>query len=152
VGTRVVFEGPFGRLTDSVRRNRKMTMIASGIGITPLRALLEEADYRPGQAVLLYRASAPTTFLFRRELDALAIHRGVRVVYLPGPRMRDRRSWLPRHYAGMADGNALLYLVPDINEHDVFICGPDAWTEAVIASARRAGVPAEQVHTERFAW
>ncbi len=50
VGTRVVFEGPFGRLTDSVRRRRKMTMIASGIGITPLRALLEEADYRPGQA------------------------------------------------------------------------------------------------------
>jgi ferredoxin-NADP reductase len=66
--------------------------------------------------------------------------------------MRDRRSWLPRHYAGIADGNALRNLVPDINEHDVFICGPDAWTEAVIASARRAGVPAEHVHTERFAW
>ncbi|MFD1530808.1 ferredoxin reductase family protein [Pseudonocardia aurantiaca] len=152
VGTRVVFEGPFGRLTDSVRRMRKMTMIASGIGITPLRALLEEADYRPGQAVLLYRASAPPGLLFRRELDALAVHRGVRVVYLPGPRMRDRRSWLPRHYAVTADGNALRNIVPDIKEHDVFICGPDGWTEAVIASVRRAGVPAEQVHTERFAW
>jgi predicted ferric reductase len=152
VGTRVLFEGPFGRLTNSARRNHKMTMIASGIGITPLRALLEEAHYEPGHAVLLYRATAPAHFLFRREIDALAAHRGVRVVYLPGKRMRDRPSWLPGNYAAMADENALRHLVPDIGEHDVFVCGPDPWTEAVVTSARRAGVAAEQIHTERFAW
>jgi predicted ferric reductase len=152
VGTRVLFEGPYGRLTDSVRSSHKLTMIASGIGVTPLRALLEEAPYHPGHAVLLYRASAPAHFLFRRELDALAARRGVRVVYLPGQRIRGRDSWLPGQYAAMSDENALGHLVPDIGEHDVFICGPDAWTEAVVTSARRAGVPAERIHTERFAW
>jgi predicted ferric reductase len=152
VGTRVLFEGPYGRLTDSVRRSHKMTMVASGIGITPLRALLEEAHYEPGHAVLLYRASTPAHFLFRRELDALAAHRGVRVVYLPGRRMRDRHSWLPGNYAAMPDENALRHLVPDIAEHDVFVCGQDAWTDAVVTSARRAGVPTEHIHTERFAW
>jgi ferredoxin-NADP reductase len=152
VGTRVLFEGPYGRLTDSVRSSNKVTMVASGIGVTPLRALLEEAPYHPGHAVLLYRASAPAQFLFRRELDALAARRGVRVVYLPGQRIRGRDSWLPGQYAAMSDENALRHLVPDIGEHDVFICGPDPWTEAVVTSARRAGVPAERIHTERFAW
>jgi ferredoxin-NADP reductase len=46
----------------------------------------------------------------------------------------------------------LRHLVPDIAEHDVFVCGQDAWTDAVVTSARRAGVPTEHIHTERFAW
>jgi predicted ferric reductase len=152
VGTRVFFEGPYGTLTDSVRGGHRVTLIASGIGITPLRALLEEMAYDPGEAVLLYRASTPAQFLFRRELDALAARRGVRVLYLPGRRARDRSSWLPAQYVTAPDENVLRHFVPDIDEHDVFVCGPDAWTEAVITSARRAGVPAERVHSERFGW
>jgi ferredoxin-NADP reductase len=46
----------------------------------------------------------------------------------------------------------LRHLVPDIGEHDVFVCGQGAWTDAVVTSARRAGVPTEHIHTERFAW
>jgi ferredoxin-NADP reductase len=34
----------------------------------------------------------------------------------------------------------------------VYVCGPDAWTGAVLESARRAGVPADRVHSERFGW
>ena len=152
VGTRVLFEGPYGRLTDSVRSGHKVALIASGIGITPLRALLEEMPYNPGDAVLLYRASTPTQFLFRRELDGLAARRGVRVLYLPGRRVRDRESWLPADYGHAPEEDVLRHFVPDIGEHDVFVCGPDNWTEVVISSARRAGVPAERIHTERFAW
>jgi len=43
-------------------------------------------------------------------------------------------------------------VVPDLAEHDVFVCGPDAWAGTVIASVRRAGVPAGQIHSERFGW
>jgi predicted ferric reductase len=150
-GTKVLFEGPYGVLTDSVRSGRKVTLIGSGIGITPLRALLEEMTYNPGEAVLLYRASTSEQFLFTRELDALALRRGVRVVYLPGPRAREG-SWLPANYA-TAPGHAVLrHFVPDIAEHDVFVCGPDGWTETVTASAARAGVPAARIHSERFSW
>jgi ferredoxin-NADP reductase len=101
--------------------------------------------------VLLYRASTPAHFLFRRELDALAVRRGVRVLYLPGSRVRDRVSWLPAGYR-VPDEDVLRHFVPDIAEHDVFACGPDGWIEAVVTSAGRAGVPAGQLHTERFAW
>ncbi|MCW2721389.1 MAG: oxidoreductase [Pseudonocardia sp.] len=151
-GTRVLFEGPYGRLTGDVRRGHKVTMIASGIGITPLRALLEEMPYAPGDAVLLHRVGAASEFLFHRELDELAAHRGVRIVHLPGRRIPHRDSWLPGSWAALSDRDALRRMVPDIAEHDVYVCGPDGWTDAVVASARQADVPDEQIHTERFAW
>ncbi|GHF94048.1 MULTISPECIES: ferredoxin reductase family protein [Amycolatopsis] len=151
-GTRAIFEGPYGRLTATVRRGWKIALFASGIGITPLRALLEELPYRPGEAVLFHRAARPADLLFRHELDDLAARRGVRVHSLLGRRSRDRTSWLPAGYAPVPDEEVLRHLVPDIADHDVYVCGPDAWTDAVIDSVRRAGVPADLVHFERFAW
>ncbi|WP_410574748.1 ferric reductase-like transmembrane domain-containing protein [Amycolatopsis sp. cmx-4-61] len=151
-GTRALFEGPYGRLTGTVRKGRKLAMFASGIGITPLRALLAELPYRPGEAVLFHRARRPAELLFRRELEDLAARRGIRIHYLLGRRPADHPSWLPANYAPAPDEQVLRHLVPDIAEHDVFVCGPDAWAQAVLASARRAGVPADRVHSERFGW
>ncbi|MEV8615928.1 ferredoxin reductase family protein [Amycolatopsis sp. NPDC051373] len=152
VGTRVWFEGPYGALTGSVRTGRKITMFASGIGITPLRALLEELPYEPGEAVLFYRFSSPAHALFHHELEHLARTRGVRIHYLPGHRARGRASWLPALYASVPDHTILRYFVPDIAEHDVIICGPTAWASAVSESAQQCRVPRERVHFEQFAW
>jgi predicted ferric reductase len=151
-GTRALFEGPYGRLTGTVRKGPKLAMFASGIGITPLRALLAELPYLPGDAVLFHRAGRHADLLFRRELDELAARRGIRIHYLLGRRSRDRASWLPADYAPVPDEQVLRHLVPDIADHDVYVCGPDAWAEAVLDTARRAGVPADRVHSERFGW
>ncbi|WP_239310651.1 ferric reductase-like transmembrane domain-containing protein [Frankia sp. Cj3] len=151
-GSRVLIEGPYGRLTAAVRQRRRLTMMASGIGITPVRALLEELDYSPGEATLVYRASTEEDFIFRYELDMLAAKRGVRVIYLPGHRSPDRSSWLPERFSHLLDDDALRQIVPDIADHDVFICGPDAWMDAVRDAALLAGVPSEQLHLERFRW
>ncbi len=151
-GTRAFFEGPYGRLTATVRKGWKIALFASGIGITPLRALLEELPYRPGEAVLFHRAGRAADLLFRGELEDLAARRGIRIHHLLGRRSRDRTSWLPAGYAPVPDEQVLRHLVPDIADHDVYVCGPAAWTDAVLGSARRAGVPADRVHAERFAW
>jgi ferredoxin-NADP reductase len=42
--------------------------------------------------------------------------------------------------------------VPDIAERDVYVCGPQAWTDAVRATLAAAGLPAVQLHVETFAW
>jgi predicted ferric reductase len=148
-GTRVLIEGPYGALTGEARQTDRLTMIASGIGITPMRALLESLDYAYGAATLIYRARAEADFAFRSELDALAQHRGIRVTYLPGRRAGPGR-WGPKGQG--SDDKLLRRLVPDIANTDVFVCGPDEWMNAVITSAQRLGVPPEQLHTERFSW
>ena len=54
-GTRVVAEGPFGVFTARARRREKVLLVAGGIGITPVRALLEQLD---GDVTVLYRVVA----------------------------------------------------------------------------------------------
>ncbi|MGC9667738.1 ferric reductase-like transmembrane domain-containing protein [Planosporangium sp. 12N6] len=152
-GTKVLVEGPYGQLTAGRRTARRVTMIASGVGITPLRALLDELPYAPGDATLLYRARSEADLAFRGELEHLAAVRGVRVRYLLGPRGRDG-SWLPAGWGAddRADLAGLRHLVPDIAGHDVYVCGPDPWMAAVVRAARAAGVPDARLHLERFTW
>jgi predicted ferric reductase len=151
-GTRVLVEGPFGRLTGTVRRRAGVLLMAAGIGVTPLRGLLEELDYRPGAATLLYRANTPGDFALRAELDAIADRRGALVHYLDGPPPA-RRSFLPRELAArMSDVDALRRIAPDVADRDVYLCGPAPWMDAVRDALWQAGVPDRQVHVEDFSW
>ncbi|MFI6267189.1 ferric reductase-like transmembrane domain-containing protein [Micromonospora sp. NPDC051006] len=150
-GTRVLIEGPYGRLTSAVRSRPQILLLAAGIGITPLRALLEELPYQPGKAALVYRANRADDFALRAELDAIARRRGASVHYLAGPALA-RGSWLPAGLAHLSDEEALLRIAPDVRERDVYLCGPPQWMAAVRAALRAARVPAKQIHCEAFAW
>ena len=150
-GTRALVEGPYGTLTGEPYPGGPVLMLACGIGITPLLALLQEMPYRPGEATLVYRACSEAEVAFRDELEWLATRRGLRMSYLLGPRA-DRPSWLPRWLAGVGDVAALRQVAPDVAASQVYVCGPEAWNEAAGAAARSAGVPAEHLHTEQFAW
>ena len=151
-GTRVFFEGPYGRLHEGVRTRRKVLLMASGIGITPMRALLEELDQRPGEVSLLYRAGSEEGPILVDELSALAGRRQARLFVVTGRRARQRSSWLPEHAAHLGDVEALRQLVPDVANHDVFICGSPGWMDAAEQAVLDAGVPPENVHIERFAY
>jgi predicted ferric reductase len=151
-GTRVLLEGPFGRLTEERREHRRVAFLACGIGITPLKALLESMPYDHGDATLVHRVRAPEDAAFHADLEQLARDRGVVVHHLVGPRITNRTSWLPAHAVQWDDAQALLALVPDLLSSDVYVCGPQPWTDAVTEAARRAGLRADRLHTERFAW
>ena len=151
-GTKVLIEGPYGRMTGEHRVGSKVAMLACGIGITPMRALLEDLPYAPGDAVLLYRARSEPDLVFRAELDELARRRGIAVHYFTGPRVPGRSSWLPRDWAQWRDSDALLHLMPDLTAYDVFVCGPDPWMDAAGEAALAAGLPPDQLHQERFTW
>src|SRR4029077_13554546 len=96
IGPRVIVEGPYGNLTTDRRTARDVLLVAGGIGITPLRALLEELAPR-ARVTLLYRARTTLALVFRRELDTLAEGRHVVVRYLVG-----RRDELPADPLGAA--------------------------------------------------
>jgi predicted ferric reductase len=143
-GTKVILEGPYGRLTAPPTDGRPVTMLACGVGITPLRALLDEIH---APVTLLYRARTNEDLAFRGELDAAAAAGRLLVGYLVGPR-GPRDSWVPAGYRP----DQLTRWVPGIAGHHVYICGPDAWMSAAVLAARQAGVPPERLHTERFSW
>jgi predicted ferric reductase len=149
-GTRVLIEGPYGTMTAQKRRHPKMVMLAAGVGITPFRALLEDSDYAPGEATLIYRYTEPEHAIFLGELTTLAFQRGVELILLPG-RRRDDGSWLPADVE-CSDAEALARYVPDIAHRDVFACGPVPWLKAVRRAVRRAGVKTRDFHHEDYAW
>jgi len=148
-GTRALVEGPFGRLSDRARTRRKVALIGAGVGITPLRALAEGLSYAPGEAVLLQRYAAVP--LFVPELRTLSSERGLAVLHLPGHR-RGPGSWLGDGMGQVDDLAALRWCVPDIAERDVYLCGPEPWTDLVRATLTAAGVPEDRLHLETFAW
>jgi predicted ferric reductase len=147
-GTRVLFEGPYGRLSSRARSQRKVLLAGAGVGITPLRSLAEGLDYGPGEAVLLHRYSDEP--LFAGEFDALARQRGLYVLALPGARLTPDSVLGPT--AGRNELRTLQSWVPDLAEREVFLCGPTAWTDGVERLVRAAGVPADRIHTESFGW
>src|SRR5262249_11077786 len=69
VGTRVLAEGPFGTFTAAAARLPKTLLVAGGIGITPVRALLDDLE---GDVVVVYRVVAEDEAIFRDDLERLA--------------------------------------------------------------------------------
>ncbi len=151
-GTRVLVEGPYGRLHAGVGTRAKSVLIGAGIGITPLRALLEELPAGPDATVLIYRVGSRDDLVLSDELVRLAASRGARVTAVVGHRQLSWDSWLPVEASHVDDVEALRRIVPDIAERDVYVCGAPAWMDAVIAAARGAGVPQESIHHERFSY
>jgi predicted ferric reductase len=138
-GTWVLAEGPYGAVTAERRTRRNVLLVAGGVGITPLRALFETMPLAPGQdLLLLYRARTVTDVIFKDELDHIAWRRGARVRYLLGDQV------------GRFSAELFLGLVPDLLERDVYLCGPAGLALAVRRSLREAGLPAGQLHEERF--
>jgi predicted ferric reductase len=141
VGTRVFAEGPYGAFTALSRTKPATLLIAGGVGITPIRALLEEVT---GPTTVLYRAATTQQAVLLGELQNLARSRGAQLHVLTG---RTGAGTPPN--TPFAPEN-LLALVPDITDRDVYVCGPAAMTDAVLRSLRALKVPAAQVHSERF--
>lgn len=151
-GTRVLIEGPYGRLHPGVRTRPKVTLIAAGIGISPIRSLFEALPQGPGDVTLIYRARTQADLVLRAEIDTLARARGARVFHILGRRIPGRDTWLPEAAAHLTDAQALQQLVPDIADQDVYLCGASAWMDAAERAALDCGVPAARIHTERFSW
>ncbi|HET9060072.1 MAG TPA: ferredoxin reductase family protein [Acidimicrobiales bacterium] len=140
-GTRVMAEGPYGAFTHHRRRTRTAVLIGAGVGITPLRALLESVPAAPGDVTLVYRATSEADLALRAEIDQIAARRRARVYYLVGKRENNPGYLTPGHLRAM---------VRDIAHRDVFVCGPPGFTEVVTRSLRSAGVPKAHIHTESF--
>jgi predicted ferric reductase len=141
-GTRVFVEGPYGAFTAGRATQPHIVLIGGGVGITPIRALMDE--FKNGvQLDVIYRASSSADLVLKEELDYLVAQSGgsVRVHYLVGSR---------QEYP--VDAKSLQALVPRIADSDIYICGPEPLVDAVRKAADDLGVPKNRFHDESFSF
>ncbi|NGO11006.1 ferredoxin reductase family protein [Streptomyces sp. HC44] len=136
VGTRVFAEGPYGAFTTMHRTRPDALLIAGGVGVTPIRALLEDLH---GHAAVIYRVATDQDAVLYDELRELAHAKGAELHLVTGPATPDKLA--PAELAR---------LVPDVADRDVYVCGPPGMTGAVLRTLRDLDVPKQQIHFERF--
>ncbi len=137
-GTRVAIEGPYGAFTRHARTSDRVALIGAGVGITPLRALLEDLPESIAITVVV-RASTPEDVVHRDEVAALVAQRG-----------GDFHEIIGSRHTVTFDARALRRLVPDLARCDVYVCGPEGFSQRVVAAARKLGVRRDRIHHEVF--
>ena len=141
-GTRVFVEGPYGAFTAGRATQPHIVAIGGGVGITPIRALMEE--FKNGVEMdVFYRVSRQEELILKDELDYLVANSNglVRVHYLVGSRKEHPM-----------DAAYIKALAPRVADSDIYICGPEALVETVRHAAQELGVPKNRFHDEDFAF
>ena len=139
-GTRVFIEGPYGALTRHARLSDRVVLIGAGVGVTPLRALLEDLPANV-DVVVIVRATKAEEIVHRAELVDLVRRRKGRYHEVLGDRSDVRMG-----------ASSLRRLVPDMALRDVYVCGPEGFNELIVAGVTRLGVSPGSIHEERFSF
>jgi ferredoxin-NADP reductase len=129
---------------------RPVVLLAGGSGITPLKAILEDRVYNGGkdlaQTVLLFGCSDDEEIPFHEELRRLAASRPAQVIvrFFAEKKIAkdDKRAEAGRPMAVLDT-----YVSPD---SDYLMCGPPPFLNATRAHLIQAGIPAEQIHQDRY--
>jgi ferredoxin-NADP reductase len=139
-GTRVLIEGPYGVFRAGQANKKRVVLIGGGIGVTPVRALLDEFK-NSVHIDFIYRTSHVEDLALKDELDQIAAESGgfTKVHYMVGSRRQHPM-----------DAAHLLSVVPTVRESDIYICGPKALVWAVIQAAEELGISHDRVHHEEF--
>ncbi len=145
-GTKVLIDGPYGIFTKESMKTNKALLIAGGIGVTPIRSLLEDLVVSGKDVVLLYGCKTSGDFVFKDEFEELRRSHQFAAHYFASdePASEDFVS-------GRIGIENIRALVPDFTERDIFICGPKPMMKSIIQSLKEGGVSSSLVHYEKFA-
>lgn len=141
-GSVIAVEGPLGRFTLRPSADAPaLLFVAGGVGIAPLRAMIQEAleQLEPPNMTLLHSARTPHDFAFAAEFDALAAAGLMRVV-----RTATRGIGPGTSLTGRISGDLLasLNLQPRTR---CYVCGPEELVGDVSSLLGDQGVPLDRI-------
>ncbi len=148
-GEAVRVSGPAGRFVFTGAESERVLLIAGGVGITPLMAIiryLTDSAWQ-GRMVLVFSVRTQQDVIFSAELAELQQRfENLRVVItLSEP--SDPSYQGPR---GRITAAFLAEIVPDISTFPVYLCGPEPMMIAVRAQLASLCVPEARIKTEAF--
>lgn len=140
-GAKVRLVGPLGNMTLHEDPARAAVLVAGGIGITPFRSMLRQAEQdRLGHRLYLaYSNRRQEHAAFLDELQALARR---------NPRFRLLAPMTDAE--GMLDEDKLKRFAGDAPSPVYYLAGPPAMVEAMKALLARNGVGAHDIRSEEF--
>jgi propane monooxygenase reductase subunit len=149
VGDTLEIRGPYGVFTLRDASDRPLVFIGGGAGMAPilslLRALAERGSTRP--AVFYYGARAEHDLFHLDEIGALgeelADFRFVAALSEPGDApASDGETGLITDVVARSE--------PSLAGVDAYLCGPPPMVDAAIGLLDAKGVPAHQIHFDKF--
>lgn len=147
---------PDGSFTIDATENRPAVMLAAGIGITPLLAMLRHVVYegqrkrRMRPTWLVYSAHGKAERAFDDEIGSLVAASGgaVRLVRL----LSDvSGATIGEDYdlQGRIDMGLLSAVLP-FNDYDFYLCGPPSFMQSVYDGLRGLNIDDTRIHAEAF--
>jgi ferredoxin-NADP reductase/MOSC domain-containing protein YiiM len=161
VGAKVELRAPAGDFVLDAGGFRPVVLVAAGIGVTPVLAMLHAHVARGPNAppvYLIYGARTPRDMAFRGELDAIAAaHPSLRITYVFSQSDTDGRR------ATRITPDLLIELLGDLYiklgerrvalpwfESDIYICGPGDFCRTIKTELTARGANADHLFTELF--
>ncbi|MEN9328542.1 MAG: hypothetical protein RI947_1350 [Candidatus Parcubacteria bacterium] len=143
-GTLVYIDGPFGIFTEKVVTHDKVLCIAGGIGITPMRSLIEDLTRHNKDIILIYSNKTKEEMVLGAEFEALKKDHTLTVHYVYSQQQYDDALY------GRVDKELITKLVPDLKDRDIFLCGPPVMIVNLREGLLELGVKRENIHFELF--
>ncbi|MWV13698.1 2Fe-2S iron-sulfur cluster binding domain-containing protein [Pseudomonas sp. R-28-1W-6] len=157
VGSLLEARAPQGRFCLDAEQRRPLVLLAAGVGITPLLAMLREVIYqnqrqrRSRRVWLILGARNLAELAFDQELKTLLqrggdpIH-GVRLLSQPEAHARAGEGF---ERSGRIDSELLKTLLP-FDDFDFYLCGPGGFTQDLYDGLRALNIGDRRIHAETF--
>jgi len=139
IGDIAKIEGPFGRFSCQNFENKNQIWIAGGIGITPFLSMARNLKNSENKIDLYYCLNNENEAVFLGELSKISERKSnFRVI----PFYSNKR--------GFIDGGTIQKLSGDLQNKEIFLCGPPAMMKTLREQFLRLKIPNKNIHSEEF--
>jgi len=142
IGTRLLVDGPRGSFVTEHSFDRKVLMIAGGIGVSPFIPLAKTLLEDKRDVTVLYSVVNREDVAFKEEFNQL-------LNTYPGT---FRLSIHVASETGYITEATLLKFVAEDRDEAVYVCGPPAMTNSIIKQLKNLDFYDDQIITEQFSF
>ncbi len=157
VGDRLVTRAPRGKFHLTENHQKPAVMLAGGVGITPMLAMMRQSIQdgirlrRLKPITLIHAAHSSADRAFFHEIRSLArgAEGAVRYASFLSHVMPDERAGQHYHGEGRLSLETLQAVLPD-EACEFYLCGPAGFMQSLYNILRLSGVPDKDIYAEAF--